>query len=251
MKLNSARLPIAVLALSSTLFLGACAKKQVAAKTPPPPPPAKPTATLTVSRADIQKGESTVLTWNTQNASTVTISGLGTVAGEGVRTLTPSDSSTYNLLAKGPGGEAEASARVTVTTPPPVAKAPTVSLQDLFAQQVKDVFFDYDKYAIRDSDQANAAAAAAFLKQHPGTKILIEGHCDERGSEEYNVALGDNRANTTRDFLTAQGIATNRIKTISYGKEKPFCTGDNDQCWSQNRRAHFVLEQSNGTQSGS
>ncbi len=251
MRLKSAHLPIAVLALSSTLFLGACAKKQVAAKTPPPPPPARPTATLALSRTDIQKGDSTVLTWNTQNASTVTISGLGTVQAQGVRTVTPSDSSTYNLMAKGPGGEAEASARVTVTVPPPVAKAPSVSLQDLFAQQVKDVFFDYDKYSIRSSDEANAAAAAAFLKQHPGTKILIEGHCDERGSEEYNVALGDNRADTTRDFLKAQGISSDRIKTISYGKEKPFCTGDNDQCWQQNRRAHFVLEQASGSQSGS
>ena len=251
MRLKSASLSIAVLALSSTLFLGGCAKKQVAAKTPPPPPPAKPTATLTVSRTDIQKGESTVLTWNTQNASTVTISGLGTVDGQGVRTMTPSESATYNLVAKGAGGEADASARVTVTVPPPVAKAPTVSLQDLFAQQVKDVFFDYDKYAIRNTDEANAAAAAAFLKQHPETKILIEGHCDERGSEEYNLALGDNRADTTRDFLKAQGISSDRIKTISYGKEKPFCTTDNDQCWQENRRAHFVLEMSNGVQSGS
>lgn len=250
MGLKSTSLSIAVLALSSTLFLGGCSKKQVAVKTPPPPPPAKPTATMSVSRTDIQKGDSIALTWNTQNTSSVTISGLGVVAGQGVRTMTPSESATYNLLAKGPGGEAEASARVTVTVPPPVAKAPSASLQDLFAQQVKDVFFDYDKYAIRNADEAHAAAAAAFLKQHPGTKILIEGHCDERGSEEYNVALGDNRADTTRDFLKAQGISSDRIKTISYGKEKPFCTADNDQCWQQNRRAHFVLEE-NGGQSGS
>jgi peptidoglycan-associated lipoprotein len=251
MRLKSASLSIAVLALSSTLFLGGCSKKQVAVKTPPPPPPAKPTATLAVSRTDIQNGESTVLTWNTHNAGSVTISSLGTVEAQGVRTMTPSESATYNLMAKGPGGEAEASARVSVTTPPPVAKAPSVSLQDLFARQVKDVFFDYDKYAIRSSDEANAAAAAEFLKQHPGTQILIEGHCDERGSEEYNVALGDDRANTTRNFLTSQGISSERIKTISYGKEKPFCTTDNDQCWQQNRRAHFVLEQNGSGQSGS
>ncbi len=242
---------IVVLALSSTLFLGACAKKKIAVTTPPPPPPAKPTATLSVSRPDIQKGESTVLSWMTQNASTVTISGIGTVAGQGVKTLTPSESATFNLLAKGPGGEVEASARVTVTVPPPTAKAPTVSLQDLFQRQVKDVFFDYDKYAIRTSDQANVASAAEFLKQHPGTKLVIEGHCDERGSEEYNMALGDNRADTTRDFLTARGISSDRIKTISYGKEKPFCSQDDEQCWQQNRRAHFVLEQTGGVQSGS
>ena len=251
MRLKSVQLFLVVFALASTLFLGACSKKQVAVKTPPPPPLAMPTATIAVSRTDIQKGESTVLTWNTQNANSVTISGVGTVEGQGVKTVTPSESATYNLMAKGPGGEVEASARVTVTTPPPMAKAPTVSLEDLFAQQVKDVYFDYDKYTIRNSDEANAAAAAAFLRQHPGTKILIEGHCDERGSEEYNLALGDNRADTTRDFLKAQGISSDRIKTISYGKEKPFCTGDNDQCWQQNRRAHFVLEQRGASQSGS
>jgi peptidoglycan-associated lipoprotein len=250
MKSKIVPLILAVLVVSSALFLGACAKKKVAVSTPPPPPPAKPTATVSVSHPDIQKGQSTMLTWSTTNADTATISGLGTVPATGARTLTPADSTTYNLMAKGPGGEAEATARVTVTTPPPVAKAVSPSLQDLFARQVKDVFFDYNKYAVRSSDQAAAEATAQFLKDHPDAKIMIEGHCDERGSEEYNLALGDNRANATRDFLTAQGISKDRIKTISYGKEKPFCSADNDQCWQENRRAHFVLQQDNMAQAG-
>ncbi len=191
-----------------------------------------------------------MLTWSTTNADTATISGLGTVPATGSRTLTPGESTTYSLMAKGPGGAAEANARVTVTTPTPVAKEVSPSLQDLFARQVKDVFFDYDKYTLRNSDQATAEATAQFLRDHPDAKILIEGHCDERGSEEYNLALGDNRADTTRDFIVTQGISKDRIKTISYGKEKPFCTNDNDNCWQQNRRAHFVLQQDNMAQAG-
>jgi peptidoglycan-associated lipoprotein len=243
MRLKALQLFGVVLILAGALFLGACAKKTVAAKAPTPPPaPAKPTATLALSRSDIQKGQETVLTWNTSNADNVTIDGLGTVGASGSRTLTPSDSMTYNLMAKGPGGEADASARVTVTQPVAM-KQPEPTLADLFNKNVKDIFFDYDKYGIRTSDQSVAEADAKFLAAHPNAKVLIEGHCDERGSEEYNIALGDNRADSTRDFLTKLGVNPAQIKTISYGKEKPFCTtGDNDSCLQQNRRAHFVLQ---------
>jgi peptidoglycan-associated lipoprotein len=250
MKFRAVQAILAALLVSSALFLGACAKKRVAVTTPPPPLPAHPTATISVSRPEIEKGQSTMLEWSTTNADTVTISGLGTVSATGTRTLSPGESATYNLMAKGAGGEVEATARVAVTTPRPVAKAISPSLQDLFARQVKDVFFDYDKYTLRNPDQAAAEATAQFLRDHPDAKILIEGHCDERGSEDYNVALGDNRANATRDFLTTQGIGADRIKTISYGKEKPFCSDDNDHCWQENRRAHFVLQQDSMTQAG-
>jgi len=242
MRLKPFQLFGGVLILAGALFLGACAKKTVAAKAPTAPPaPEKPTATLALSRTDIQKGQETVLTWNTSNADNVTIDGLGTVGASGSRTLTPSDSTTYDLMAKGLGGEADASARVTVTQPVAM-KQPEVTLADLFNQNVKDIFFDYDKYGIRATDQSVAEADAKFLAAHPDAKVLIEGHCDERGSEEYNIALGDNRADSTRDFLTKLGVNPNQIKTISYGKEKPFCTNDNDSCYQQNRRAHFVLQ---------
>ena len=228
--------------LAGALFLGACAKKKVVEKTPPAPPPAQPTATLAVSRPEIQKGESTVLSWNTANASSVTIDGLGTVAASGSKTLSPSDSTTYNLMAKGPGGEADASARVTVNMPV-AAATPNPTLADLFNRNVHDIYFDYDKYGIRASDQSIADADAKFLAAHPDAKVLIEGHCDERGSEEYNIALGDNRAGSTRDFLTKLGVSANQIKTISYGKEKPFCTtSETENCFQQNRVAHFVLQ---------
>ncbi|HLH09517.1 MAG TPA: peptidoglycan-associated lipoprotein Pal [Terriglobales bacterium] len=227
--------------LAGMLFLGACAKKKVVAKTPPPPPPAAPTATLTASQPSIEKGQSVTLSWNTENASEINIDGLGTVAASGSQQVSPADSTTYHLMAKGAGGSAEASARVTVTAPPaPVAQAGP-SIQELFAQNVKDIYFDYDKYDIRSSDQSIAEADAKFLAEHPDLKVVIEGHCDERGSEEYNLALGDNRANATKQLLDKLGITSDRLKVISYGKEKPFCTDNTDACYQMNRRAHFAI----------
>lgn len=226
------------------LGLGGCAKKTVAAKpAPPPPPPPAPTATISVAQNELQRGQSTTLSWQTTNANDISISGLGTVAASGSQTISPADSTTYTLTAKGPGGSKDAVARVTVTAPPPVAAAPAPTDEELFAQNVKDLFFDYDKYQVKADEDAVLKADAAFLEAHPGVKITISGHCDERGSEEYNLGLGSNRADTVRDQLVAMGVSKDRIKTISYGKEKPFCTDQNEQCWQQNRRAHFQFGQ--------
>src|SRR5205807_8921897 len=107
---------------------------------------------------------------------------------------------------------------------------------------VRDIFFDYDKYDIR-ADQAGVVQAdAQFLNQHSHINFTVEGHCDERGSTEYNLALGDNRANAVKTALVQAGVSASRIKTIRYGKEKPFCTESNEQCWQQNRRGHFVYQ---------
>lgn len=223
--------------------LGACTKKTVAAKpVAPPPPPTAPTATIAVAQNELQRGQSTTLSWQTQNANDITIDGIGTVAASGTRSVSPSESTTYKLLAKGPGGSKEAVARVTVTAPP-VASAPTPSDEELFNANVKDLFFDYDKYQVKADEDAVLKADAAFLAAHPAVKITVSGHCDERGSEDYNLALGSNRADTVRDQLVALGVGKDRIKTISYGKEKPFCSEDNDQCFQQNRRAHFQFGQ--------
>ena len=238
---SSLKFAVTLSLLAAILLLGACAKKKVVAKTPPPPPPASPTATLTASQPSIEKGQSVTLSWNTQNANDVTIDGLGTVSASGTKQVSPADSTTYHLLAKGAGGNAEASARVTVTMPPaPVVQAGP-SISDLFAQNVKDIYFDYDKYDIRSSDQQIAEANAKFFAAHPDLKIVIEGHCDERGSEEYNLALGDNRANATKALLDKLGIGADRLKVISYGKEKPFCNENSDSCYQMNRRAHFAI----------
>jgi peptidoglycan-associated lipoprotein len=158
--------------------------------------------------------------------------------------VTPADSTTYRLTAKGAGGTQDATARVTVNAPPPPpTAAPSLSEQQLFAQNVKDIYFDYDKGDIRPDQQAPLQADAKFLQQHPNIHITIEGHCDERGSTEYNLALGTNRADAVKNALIQSGVGGDRIKTISYGKEKPFCTESNESCWQQNRVGHFVYEQ--------
>jgi peptidoglycan-associated lipoprotein len=240
--MNTRRMKWIVLAalLASILFAGGCAKKKVVqAPPPPPPPPPAPTVSLKAAPDAIDKGQSTTLTWQTANAQSVTISGLGTVAASGSQQVTPSDSTTYDLTATGPGGTRDASARVTVTQPVAAVPQPSPTDEELFARNVKDVFFDYDKYVIRADQQGITQTDAQFLQTHPNVSILIEGHCDDRGSEEYNLALGDNRANAVKEALVKMGISASRIRTISYGKEKPFCTQDDDACWQQNRRGHF------------
>ena len=233
-----------VLAMAAIMMLGACKKKVAPAPPPPPPPPPAPTASLTANPATIQQGQSTTLSWNTQNATDVTIEGIGKVDATGQQTVKPNDSTTYRLTARGSGGTQDATARVTVTQPPPPpVQQPSLTDEQAFAQQVKDVFFDYDQYSIRPADAQVIQANAQFLQSHPNVRITIEGHADERGSTEYNLALGDNRANAVKQAMVQAGIATDRIRTISYGKEKPFCTESNEQCWQQNRRGHFVFGQ--------
>ena len=232
------------IALLTTAFVLTGCSKKVAKATPPspPPPPAAPTATLAAAPDVIQQGQSTTLTWQTQNASDITISGLGTVPASGSRSVMPNSSTTYTLTAKGPGGTQDASTRVTVN---PVAKAmtqPSESEADLFGRNVKDVFFDFNKANIRPDETSTAQSDAQFLAQHPDVKVMIEGHCDDRGSEEYNLALGASRANSLKESLASNGIDAARVSTISYGKEKPFCTTDDEQCWQENRRDHFVYQ---------
>src|SRR5512146_2645835 len=228
--------------LAAVLALGGCKKKPVAAPPPPPPPPpAAPTASLSANPDTIQTGQSSTLAWQTQNATDVTLDG-AKVDTNGSKSVSPAQSTTYRLSAKGAGGTQEATARVTVTPPPPPPPQPTASEEELFNQNVKDVFFDYDKYDIRPDQQSTLQSDAAWLTQHPNVKLTIEGHCDERGSTEYNLALGDNRANAVKNALVADGVAADRVRTISYGKEKPFCTESNEQCWQQNRRGHFVYQ---------
>ena len=241
MKQSRTKWFLVVASFAVLMTVSGCAKKQ----TPPPPPPAPPpapTASLSANPSSIEKGQSTTLTWQTQNATDVNITGVGPVEPSGSRQVSPPDSITFRLTAKGPGGTQEATARVTVTAPPPPPVVQGPGDEELFAQNVKDAFFDYDKYDIRADAQQALQADAQFLAQHPNIRFTIEGHCDERGSTEYNLGLGDNRANAARNALVQAGVSADRIKTISYGKEKPFCTQSNEQCWQQNRRAHFVYQ---------
>lgn len=235
-----------VFALSAMFVLGACHKKAAPPPPPPPPPPAAPTASLSASPDTVQQGGSVTLSWQTTNATDISIdNNVGSVQASGSQQVTPSSSTTYTLTAKGPGGTQTATAQVTVTQPPPPppAAAPAPSSEELFSQNIKDVYFDYDNAKIRPDQEAAVQSDIDFLKQHPDISFTIEGHCDERGSTEYNLALGDNRANAVKNALVQGGISADRIKTISYGKERPFCTEHNEQCWQQNRRGHFVYGQ--------
>ena len=244
MKQSNMKWFVLILALSALLLLGACGKKKEPPPPPPPPPPPTPTASISVDPATIQSGGSASLTWQTSNATDVSIDGIGAVQPNGSQSVSPTDSTTYHLTAKGAGGTQEATARLTVTAPPPPPPPPTPSVtdEDLFAQSVKDVYFDYDKSDIRGDQQTSVQADAQFLNQHANINITIEGHCDERGSTDYNLALGDQRASAVKSALTAAGVNASRVKTISYGKEKPFCSESNEACWQQNRRGHLVYQ---------
>ena len=230
-----------VMLLGGAVALTGCNKKVAKVTPPPPPATAAPSVTLAVNPNVIQQGQPAQLTWQTQNATEITMDGLGTLPASGSRTVTPNDSTTYTLLAKGPGGSAEATARVTVNHNPHTVSMSALSEEELFAKNVKDIYFDYDKYNVRPVDATIAAQDAQFLLEHPDIRIILEGHCDDRGSDEYNLALGANRANSLKQALTMQGVSADRIQTVSYGKEKPFCNVDDEQCWQQNRRDHFAF----------
>jgi peptidoglycan-associated lipoprotein len=120
-------------------------------------------------------------------------------------------------------------------------KTPGIEGTVFESKLLKDVYFDFDKYDIRPGDTEILKANAALLMKQPNMKIQIEGHCDERGTSEYNLALGQRRANSTKKYLTSLGFPEGRISTISYGEEKPFDPGHNEEAWSKNRRAHFVI----------
>jgi len=108
---------------------------------------------------------------------------------------------------------------------------------------LSDVHFDYDDYTIRPQDSEILRANASWLREHSASRAQVEGHCDERGSEEYNIALGAKRAQAAKDYLVTLGISGGRLSTISYGKELPLCSESTESCWAQNRRAHFVVLQ--------
>ena len=238
-----------VAGLVATVFTGGCKKKPVATTLPPPPPveqpKPQPTVTLSAAPTSMNKGDSSTLSWSSTNATQLTIAPeVGTVTAEGSTKVSPAESTTYTITASGPGGSANATARVTVSTPPPpVEKAPEPNANDLFLKVVRDAYFDFNKADIRPDAREALTKDADFLRNYPQFRITIEGHCDERGSTEYNLALGDRRAGAVKQYLVSLGISADRISTVSFGKEKPFCTQSNEACWQQNRRGHFVPAQ--------
>jgi peptidoglycan-associated lipoprotein len=230
-------------ALLLTLGFNGCGgKKPPPPPTTPPPQPKAVTATLTANPGSIQAGQSSTLTWSTENADNVTLQG-AKVDPSGSQTVSPTQSTDYHLVATGPGGTQDATARVTVTQPPPPPQnvTPPPSDDEIFNQNVQDIYFDYDKAELRPESQQALAHAAQVINQHPGWRVRIEGNCDDRGSTEYNLTLGEERADAAKAYLSQQGISGDRLQPITYGKEKPVCTEQTEDCWQKNRRDHFVL----------
>lgn len=236
--------------LAVVLVGGGCHNKAVnrpITSNPTPPtttaPPARPTVTLQASSTFIQKGESATLNWSSTNATTLTLTpAVGSVAPEGSAKVTPSDSTTYTITATGPGGSAEQNVRITVSPAgPPVTEAPpTETVDQMFLRQVHDAFFDYNKSDLRPDAREALSQTAQFLRQHPEIKVTIEGYCDERGTTEYNLGLGQKRSDAVKTFLESTGVTADQLNTTSFGKEKQFCTEHNEACWQQNRRGHII-----------
>ena len=231
-------------ACALALIVAGCKKPPKAQPSTYTPPPAavKPTVSLSADKTTINTGESAKLTWTSTDANNVSIAPeVGAVTAQGTTTVTTATSTTYTITASGPGGNADATVRIAVNTPPPVAEAPkTSSLDELFLQEVADAYFDYDSAELRPDARQAIQKDAAFFKQYPTMRITIEGHCDERGSTEYNLALGQRRANAVMQFLVSLGIPENRLNATSWGKEKPFCMEATEACYAKNRRGHFV-----------
>jgi peptidoglycan-associated lipoprotein len=240
------RLVVPAVLLVSMFAVAGCKKKQ------PPPPPAStappvtapaPTAKISATPSSISAGDQVTLSWRTTDATSVSIDGIGDVPTSGVKTVTPSSSTNYHLVARGEGGTADDTARVTVSAPPAVqVPTNTMSEEDEFKANVQDIFYDYDTYDIRSDAQATLSKDASYLAGHPDIKVLIGGYCDERGSNEYNLGLGQNRADAAKNALVTAGVSAARIRVVSYGKEKPFCSESTEECWQQNRRAGFTID---------
>src|SRR5450759_3813246 len=245
---------IICLALALAMFAAGCKKKVAPAPPPAPPPPvvvpevpkpaAPAVAQFTAEPTSIQRGQTSTLRWEvTGSVTSVSINqGIGTVQSTGSSRVNPSDSTTYTLTATGPGGSITGSATVNVSAPPPPPPpgqaAPNVSIDQRIASDVQDAYFDYDKTDLRsdarDILSRNAAALKSILSDFPNASINVEGHCDERGSAEYNTGLGDRRASAAKEFLQGLGVPVDRLKSISYGKERPQCTEQDENCYQKN-----------------
>jgi peptidoglycan-associated lipoprotein len=241
-----------LLLVAAVGFIG-CKKKVAAvpaapAPVQPAPPFPPPTITLRAAPGTIDRGQSSALQWEAKDATSIRIQPeVGNVQTQGSRSVSPASSVTYTAVATGPGGSASDSARVTVRTPaaavsprPEPRPEARVNMDELFRQNVQTIYFDFDKSDIRPDQVSRAEANASWLKQHRGVRFTIEGHCDERGSAEYNLGLGDRRANGVKEFLIKEGVDASSIKTTSYGKERPICREATEDCYQRNRRAAFV-----------
>jgi peptidoglycan-associated lipoprotein len=219
---------------------------------PPPPTPISGAARITSFTAEprsIERGQSATLRWSIANATDMTLDqGMGAVTANGTRQVFPSNTVTYTLTARSSGGTDTKSVTVEVVAPPAPPPPPPVSRggmsgTDMLQNEAQDALFDYDKSELRDDGRQAMTRNAELLKRifaaDRSFSVAIEGHCDERGSAEYNLGLGDRRATAAKEFLVQLGVPADRLTTISYGKDRPVCTDENEACYQRNRRAHL------------
>ena len=229
------------------LVAGGCKKTVAVGKSQPPPPAttAQPTVSISASPSSANAGDTVTLNWQSTDSTDADIEpGVGKVAVTGSTPVNPTTSTTYTITVTGGGGTATASTRVTVGAGAPTTGGPTSnanqSMSELFEQNVKDAFFDFNGANLRPDARDALSKTAEFLRSYPQVRVTIEGHCDDRGSTEYNIGLGERRAQAAKNFLISLGITPDRMDTVSWGKERPFCTEQTESCWQENRRAHFV-----------
>jgi len=202
----------AVSVLVPAAIVAGCAKSPVTADVAPPPPAA--------TGAPERLGTATTPE--------------GSVAPLGEITTRPGTTPPDSAPAGAPTGAGEARAPIGPARP---------SVAEFAARaELEDIHFDFDRYDIRPGDARLLDASAAWLRANPASLVLIEGHCDERGTDAYNMALGDRRAKATMDYLVSRGIQAERITTLSYGEERPVCRQHTEACWAKNRRAHFLVK---------
>jgi peptidoglycan-associated lipoprotein len=252
--INKRKIALATLSLTLAMFADGCKKEPPPPPPPPPAPvqppaPARPTVTISAEPNSIERGRSATLRWSSSNATSASLNqGIGTVPASGSREIFPTNATTYTIEVTGPGGNATASVEVAVRAPAPPPPPAPVARDDFstaLRRSVNDAYFDYDKYDIRaDAEgvlRSNSSALKDLFATYTDGRVLVEGHCDERGTNEYNLALGDRRATAAKDFLVNLGVSAARLSTVSYGEERPQCTTADDACWQRNRRAHFTV----------
>ncbi len=189
---------------------------------------AVPAVTFTANPDTIEKGNCATLAWSSTDATGASIDqGIGSVGTSGDRQVCPPDTITYTITATGEAGTTTASVTVNVVQPA--------------ALMFENIHFDFDKSFIREDAKPILEKVAAYLKKTPQAKLQIEGHCDERGTSEYNLALGQRRADAAKKYLANLGVDGGRLSTISFGEERPADPGHNESAWAKNRRAVFVL----------
>jgi peptidoglycan-associated lipoprotein len=252
---------LAYLLLAATVCLAGCGRstgRPPAPAPPPSPPPGAPSVGITVpgpeleARAEPERigpGESAFLIWEAHNAEAVTIElGIGEVDTAGRMRVFPEQTSNYRLVATGPGGVTEKTVTVTVSETEP---SPTFfeedlearSLEEKFAYFVKPVFFDYDSSELKEAGRLTLDENIRWLQMPENREILmvLEGHTDDRGTAEYNLALGDKRAQIVRAYMVERGVDPGRLMTVSLGEESPFDPGKTEEAYAFNRRVHFLL----------